>query len=71
MATVMPNALPPDDNRGPAINIICWTGFTICTIVVAARLFTRLRISRSAGWDDGIIVLSMVSFFRDGLVLRS
>jgi hypothetical protein len=37
------------------------TAFTVlATIAVALRLFTRFRMVRTAGWDDGMSFMSLV-----------
>ena len=48
------------DSKTIAINAIGWTGATFATIFTGSRLFTRLRLTNNAGFDDGIIVLSLV-----------
>ncbi|KAI1378049.1 hypothetical protein F4677DRAFT_414299 [Hypoxylon crocopeplum] len=54
-------AIPPDENRGPIINIIGWVGAGLSTLFVALRLYSRLVITRSAGWDDVIIIVAAIS----------
>ena len=57
-----PAQLPPDESRSLALNVVAWSGYAISFTFVVVRLFTRIRISRSAGWDDGVIVFSSVRF---------
>jgi len=52
--------LPPDESRGSIINIVSWTGASLCTIFVALRIYTRIRITQSAGWDDILIVVGAI-----------
>lgn len=53
--------LPPDETRDhPALAIYMWVGCGIATVVVAARLYTRLFLKQAAGWDDPFILLSYV-----------
>ncbi|ODM14691.1 hypothetical protein SI65_09880 [Aspergillus cristatus] len=33
----------------------------LATVAVALRLFTRLRVVRTAGWDDWLIVLALLT----------
>ena len=47
-------------NEGPTILIVMWTTTLIATLIVAARLFTRLKIVRNIGLDDYLITSSMV-----------
>jgi hypothetical protein len=37
--------------------------YTLCTVVVALRLWARLRLQRNPGLDDLFIVFSMVRLF--------
>ncbi|KAI0896116.1 hypothetical protein F4806DRAFT_51622 [Annulohypoxylon nitens] len=53
-------ALPPDENLGPVINIIAWTGTIISTIFVGLRLYSRGFLTRSIGWDDGVVVFAAI-----------
>lgn len=34
----------------------------LATVAVALRLITRLRVVRTAGWDDWLIVLALVCY---------
>nr|POE87139.1 hypothetical protein CFP56_76004 [Quercus suber] len=53
--------LPPDVDRAvPALSIYVWVGCGIATAVVATRLYTRLVLVKTAGWDDLFIALSYV-----------
>ncbi|KAI9656750.1 MAG: hypothetical protein M1821_003389 [Bathelium mastoideum] len=56
------SAITPEQNRGPAINAISWTCVAISTLFVAARLFTRLLITRNPGYDDAIVVFALILF---------
>ncbi|MCJ1394984.1 hypothetical protein MMC18_007865 [Xylographa bjoerkii] len=53
---------PPggDDNKGPVILASIWTLTSVALITVVARLYGRFKLTRSAGWDDFFIVISMV-----------
>lgn len=46
--------------RGPANIIINLLFFAFASIVVCVRLLACVKISRSFGWDDALIVLSML-----------
>lgn len=50
-----------DDNRQLGLQVAAWfcTGTAACT--VAMKLFTKARIVKMVGWDDFIILLSLVS----------
>jgi hypothetical protein len=47
-------------SRGPTILIAMWTTTSIATFFVAARVYTRLKILRSFGLDDYLMVFSIV-----------
>ena len=47
-------------NNGPAILSIDWAFFSLSTTVVFLRLFTRIFIVPSFGWDDFFIALAQV-----------
>jgi hypothetical protein len=52
------NPLPPDESRGYIINIVAWTGVALSTPFILLRVCSRLFVTRSLGWSDGIIVLA-------------
>lgn len=39
------------------------TGLAVCT--VAFKLFARIKVKQTVGWDDFFIVLSLVSYLRN------
>ena len=47
-------------DRGWVILAVSWPLFSICTILVALRVWVRTRIIRSWGWDDPFIILAML-----------
>ncbi|KAF7595528.1 hypothetical protein BBP40_005563 [Aspergillus hancockii] len=47
-------------SRSWVIEAVSWPLFGVCAILVVLRIWTRTRIIRSLGWDDGFIVLAMV-----------
>jgi hypothetical protein len=55
-----PNYVDPE-RRGPALVIINSILLPLALVVVGLRLYTRLRISQSAGLDDVFIALASVS----------
>jgi hypothetical protein len=55
-----PNTVDPE-RRGPALIIINSILLPLSLVVVGLRLYTRLRIARSAGLDDFFIALASVS----------
>lgn len=61
----MSEAMPPppggDTNSGPAINAVTGTLLGIAVLFVVIRCYVRLMMSRNFGWDDGIIVMTLVS----------
>ncbi|SPB42826.1 unnamed protein product [Aspergillus niger] len=52
--------MPAD--KGPQITAVSWSFGGVAIIVVTIRLYTRLILTRKAGWDDFFIVLSLVSY---------
>jgi hypothetical protein len=45
---------------GPIIIATMWAETGITLLFVALRLYTRIRINRTVGWDDYLISLSSV-----------
>ncbi|KAF2676553.1 hypothetical protein K458DRAFT_379793 [Lentithecium fluviatile CBS 122367] len=50
--------LPPNENRGPTINIVTWICTSISTIFILLRLYSRYFITRTLGWSDAIILVA-------------
>jgi len=60
-----PSDTPPsggDQNEAPLLRAIIGTELGVCTLVIAARLYTRLRLVRNAGIDDWIMFATYVDF---------
>ena len=53
---------PPggDRNRAAELNAFAWTWFSLSTAVVAARLYSRFKLTRNFWYDDFFIVLTWV-----------
>lgn len=49
-----------DPNRGWILHAVAWPLLGICIILMVLRLWVRLRILRSWGWDDACILLALV-----------
>ncbi|KAH7021679.1 hypothetical protein B0J12DRAFT_585756 [Macrophomina phaseolina] len=47
---------------GPATALIMWAEVTVTLICVLLRFYTRTRILRFQGWDDGLMYISMLLF---------
>jgi hypothetical protein len=47
---------------GPTIIATLWAETTLALVFVCMRLWTRIRINKTVGWDDYLISLSWVSF---------
>ncbi|KAL8896560.1 MAG: hypothetical protein Q9192_003027 [Flavoplaca navasiana] len=45
-----------DQDHAPLLRAVLGTELAIATIIVALRVFCRLRITRSPGWDDWIML---------------
>jgi len=54
-----PNYVNPTDVRGPAILILTVIFIPLLVILVALRIYTRLRLSRNFGADDITIVAAV------------
>jgi hypothetical protein len=48
-------------NIGPAINAVTFILLAIAIVLVLLRFYVRIMISRNLGWDDGIILFTLVS----------
>lgn len=55
----LPNYVNPE-TRGDAALIVNIVTISVAAIVTCLRVFTRLRITYTPGWDDILIVLSLV-----------
>lgn len=49
-----------DHEKAPMLRCVLGSHVAVATIVVALRLFTRLRLTRSPGWDDWIMLATFV-----------
>ena len=58
-------------NFGPVFLGVDWAIFSLSTIVVALRLYTRLCITRNFGWDDAAIALTQVRETADYNIIGS
>lgn len=47
------------DSKGPEILVVLWTLTSVTFLIVAARVFTRLKMLRNFGIDDYLIVVAM------------
>ncbi|KAJ5133750.1 hypothetical protein N7526_005115 [Penicillium atrosanguineum] len=52
-----------NDDKGPKILAVLWTLTGLTALIVAARMFIRLRLLKNFGIDDYLIVISMVMSF--------
>ncbi|RAK99541.1 uncharacterized protein BO80DRAFT_323005, partial [Aspergillus ibericus CBS 121593] len=48
-------------DKGTQITAVSWSFGSMAIIVVGIRLYTRLLLTRKAGWDDFFILLSLLS----------
>ena len=49
-----------DQTHAPMLRAVLGAELSIATIIVSLRLFCRLRITRSPGWDDWIMLATFV-----------
>lgn len=62
----MSSTTPPaggDVNRGPNFLAISLTTTSLAFVTCILRIFVRLRIVRSIGWDNYMIIVAIVSRF--------
>jgi hypothetical protein len=53
------------ETKGPTVLAVCCTLTVVATLFVAGRLYVRTKILARVGLDDWLILLSMVSIFKD------
>ena len=65
-STSMADALSPStegrQNKGPMFLSLVLVFTIIALLVVLLRVYVRIWITRAFGWDDGMVVASMVSW---------
>jgi hypothetical protein len=54
--------LPPNESRGPIMNIVGWVGVATCIIFMLLRLYSRKFVTRTLDWSDGIIVFAVLLY---------
>jgi predicted O-methyltransferase YrrM len=62
MSTIEQRAAREDVSNGAGIIAVVGTFTGISALFVAARLYVRIKLMRTIGLDDYLIVLAMVSF---------
>ncbi len=55
-----PGSNLPDENHGPAILASCATVTVLALTAVVTRMWVRVIMIRSVGWDDYFIIAAMV-----------
>ena len=63
-STALSRPLDSPLNHGPVVNVITWFLLVTSALSVLARLGTSLAISRGIGWDDYMILISLVSLWK-------
>jgi hypothetical protein len=53
--------------RGKEIVVSMWIEFAITTLVLVARLYTRVFLVRKAGWDDYLMVVAFVRSLHESI----
>ena len=53
---------PPEErqNKGTAFMVVTLTFTVIASVVVNLRVYIRIWVKRTFGWDDGLIIFSLV-----------
>ena len=57
----------PNADRGPLVLYVVWILTGLSTLVVAARLYTKIRKTHRLYYDDGIMTIALVSAKRAAL----
>ena len=65
-ATSTPGTLPPDISRGHDLVIVCWLSLSLALLLTFLRFYIRGIVRKNLGWDDYLILLSVVSYLRSG-----
>lgn len=60
----------PHDSRGPGIAASVWVAFSFAAIFVALRFWTRIKIVRSLGAADWLILASLVRPLSEIITLK-
>jgi hypothetical protein len=58
---LLPTTLPPNHNLGDGLMIMAWAVFTLSTVLIAARMVSKIMISRRFRMDDVFLLLTWVS----------
>ena len=64
--TPTPGPLPPDTSRGHYLVIVCWVTLSLALLLTSLRFYIRGIVRKNLGWDDYLILLSIVSYIRSG-----
>ena len=56
----LPEPSGGDQNKGPGLDAVSATFCALACIFVLSRLFVRVRMIHSVGWDDAWICLTIV-----------
>ena len=49
-------------NKGPAFVVVALIFTITASIVTCLRIYIRIRIKHTFGWDDGLIIFSLVKY---------
>lgn len=55
------SSLPENENRAPELLAVLWAFTTLALVVVLIKFYTRFKIIRETGFDDFLILFSMVN----------
>lgn len=61
--------IPPDGDhdRASELNTYAWTWFSISTLFIAARVYSRVKLTRNLWYDDYFIMVTWVRKFLKSL----
>ena len=54
---------PPSErqDKGPSLLVVAFLLTFVAFIVVTLRVYTRVWVKNTRGWDDGFVIFSLVS----------
>jgi hypothetical protein len=56
-------SFPRDHDNGPAVNGVTWSFLTLAVVSVILRCYVRIFMIKSFGYDDILIVVTLVIMF--------
>lgn len=66
----LPTTIPDDHNIGDGLAIMTWVMLAISTVLIAARMFSKIVILKRFRADDVCLLLTWVSLIRSSALCR-